>query len=168
MRLCLFCGSDIEHRRSQAKFCSKICRSFHHRGKTREIVQKECKISICDVEFVPNHGRQIYCNCCIKDGSVARESNLFQKYKITIKDFNESFALQDNVCAVCKSLEPNGGKWVVDHCHRSGNLRGILCDWCNRALGLMLDKPEVALSAAEYLSQDKQSFINSTRKELRR
>lgn len=42
-------------------------------------------------------------------------------------------------------------KLVVDHCHSSGEVRGLLCHNCNRALGLFKDSRENLLNAVEYL-----------------
>ncbi|MGH3767393.1 MAG: endonuclease domain-containing protein [Pseudonocardiaceae bacterium] len=39
----------------------------------------------------------------------------------------------------------------VDHCHNTGNVRGILCDTCNRGIGHLQDDPKLIRSAAEYL-----------------
>jgi hypothetical protein len=39
----------------------------------------------------------------------------------------------------------------LDHCHQSGQVRGVLCRNCNVALGLMADNPERLRRAAEYL-----------------
>ena len=42
-------------------------------------------------------------------------------------------------------------KLVVDHCHATGTVRGLLCHNCNRALGLLHDNTEVLLNAIKYL-----------------
>lgn len=58
---------------------------------------------------------------------------------------------QGGVCAICK-LEPCS-KLVVDHDHRTGCLRGLLCNRCNLGLGLFHDSPDRLRSAAIYLSK---------------
>ena len=57
-------------------------------------------------------------------------------------------------CAICKSTEPcmkNAGRLYVDHCHETGEVRGLLCFRCNTMLGNAGDSPEVLRLAAEYL-----------------
>lgn len=41
--------------------------------------------------------------------------------------------------------------WPVDHCHETGQVRGLLCNLCNQALGLFKDSPELLARATAYL-----------------
>lgn len=52
-------------------------------------------------------------------------------------------------CAICKRTN----KLHVDHCHSSGNLRGVLCQKCNMALGLLNDDVELLAKAIDYLNK---------------
>lgn len=62
---------------------------------------------------------------------------------------------QSNCCAICQSSEQiEGQRFAVDHCHNSGKFRGLLCNPCNRALGLFKDDPEILKRAFEYLSNN--------------
>ena len=47
--------------------------------------------------------------------------------------------------------EHHKSKLVVDHCHATGKVRGLLCHNCNRALGLLKDKISVLKNAIQYL-----------------
>jgi hypothetical protein len=55
-------------------------------------------------------------------------------------------------CAIC-GREPNARRprLVVDHCHRTGRNRGLLCDRCNRAIGLLGETVETLEAAVGYL-----------------
>lgn len=63
------------------------------------------------------------------------------------------FRVQGEVCAICrhKVYLDASPKAVVDHCHKTGNVRGILCSRCNSTLGYLNDDPVRARRAAEYL-----------------
>jgi hypothetical protein len=64
---------------------------------------------------------------------------------------------QDRLCAICGSRENRkiNGKYAtelsIDHCHRTGKVRGLLCHCCNLALGLFKDNPALLEKAASYL-----------------
>lgn len=85
-----------------------------------------------------------------------------RKYGITEEQVTAMRDAQDNRCGVClrpeHELKRRG--FVVDHCHTTGVVRGLLCDNCNKALGLLYDDPEVMRRAAEYIlssPQEKQT-----------
>jgi len=63
---------------------------------------------------------------------------------------------QNNVCAICFEegfimAEHHQAKLMVDHCHTTGRVRGLLCHNCNRALGLLKDNKSRFRSAITYL-----------------
>jgi hypothetical protein len=60
---------------------------------------------------------------------------------------------QGGVCAIC-SLRPDSKELSVDHCHETGRVRGLLCHYCNLAIGLFRDRQELLLAAAAYLSTE--------------
>jgi hypothetical protein len=73
----------------------------------------------------------------------------FQKYKLTPADFSKMLYEQKGVCAICGG--PPRGKWglFVDHDHKTGRVRGLLCHGCNRAIAI-LDNPKTRDKAIEY------------------
>jgi hypothetical protein len=80
---------------------------------------------------------------------------LKSKFNMTLEDYNEMLECQDNVCAICKQPEmgSRAKRLAVDHCHVTDMNRGLLCQRCNRALGLFQDDVEVLQNAVEYLSK---------------
>jgi hypothetical protein len=80
-----------------------------------------------------------------------RQQNLKQ-YGLTIESYNEMVINQGGVCKICL-LAPTGRKknLCVDHCHVTGKVRGLLCDSCNRAIGLLGDDTNLLAKAIEYL-----------------
>lgn len=68
-------------------------------------------------------------------------------------------AEQDGVCKICTNPEtavyPQTGKiknLTVDHCHKTGRVRGLICFSCNIILGHLEDRPEVVHSVLDYLN----------------
>lgn len=76
---------------------------------------------------------------------------LKRKYGLTLDSFNSMLSGQGNTCASCG--ETDWGKLgpVVDHDHNTGDIRGIVCNRCNVALGMLKDNPEIARKLAIYL-----------------
>lgn len=66
-------------------------------------------------------------------------------------------AKQNGVCAVCREVPPTN----VDHDHKTGRKRGLLCWPCNVAVGQLKDDPDRAIRLAQYLRQsiDGQEYL---------
>ena len=86
-----------------------------------------------------------------------RKCHLKRRYNITPQEYETKLASQDYKCALCgKDASDNkrGGKLDplhVDHCHKSGNLRDLLCYSCNSGLGQFKDSIETLQKAIDYL-----------------
>ncbi len=77
-----------------------------------------------------------------------RKSKLKVAYGITQEDVQGMAAAQDHRCAICLRKR----KLVVDHCHQTGRVRGLLCDGCNWAIGVLGDKNGALQRAADYVA----------------
>ncbi len=79
-------------------------------------------------------------------------------YGLTVENYNELLEKQNMCCAICKRDTPTG-KWkrfCVDHCHKTGKVRGLLCNECNRGMGLLKDDPSLLIKAANYLKESEE------------
>jgi hypothetical protein len=82
-----------------------------------------------------------------------REAQQARRYGLTLVHFRAMMAAQGNRCKCCgtlfgmlRSTRPN-----IDHCHATGQVRGILCLQCNLLLGHAEDKPAILETCAQYL-----------------
>lgn len=81
---------------------------------------------------------------------------LLKKYGLTIECFEKLLAAQDSKCKLCrKERAPTEREWQVDHCHKTGMVRGILCYNCNVGLGHFHDDPELMRAAIKYLGDSR-------------
>jgi hypothetical protein len=80
-------------------------------------------------------------------------SLLKSKYGITLAEYDAMAKKQDGKCAICESAEPkgNGARFAIDHSHKTGKVRGLLCGPCNTAIGKFQDDIAILQSAIEYL-----------------
>lgn len=84
-----------------------------------------------------------------------RSSRLKGVYGISLEDYNSMYAAQDGKCAICKSEKPSFGRGglSVDHCHKTGRVRKLLCTSCNTAIGKMKDSIDNMQRAVDYLRE---------------
>lgn len=76
------------------------------------------------------------------------------RYKLTKEEYIEILYAQGGVCGICSTVKPGrGSRLHVDHDHKTGKVRGLLCDKCNRGLGYFNDNPGILYSAYEYLCE---------------
>ena len=93
------------------------------------------------------------------DPNRSRVSSYKVKYGLTIEGYDTILKNQNGCCAICgtsKNIRIVSGKeqhthLVVDHCHITGKVRGLLCYTCNVGLGMFRDNTEYLKTAIEYL-----------------
>ena len=82
---------------------------------------------------------------------------LWRDYKITHADYEEMLEKQNYRCAICKSNNTKSNRkkrFAVDHDHKTGEVRGLLCDCCNRGIGLLEDSITNLENAIKYLNNE--------------
>lgn len=86
-----------------------------------------------------------------KTKHLAWRRNLLNKYGITVEAYEAMLLVQENRCAICRNVQTRR-RLNVDHCHQTGVVRGLLCDKCNKAIGLFGDSMELINRVIEYLA----------------
>lgn len=136
------------------KFCSqcqteKHITQFHIRNDTRSGIRSNCKECVRKGNLSRYHG----------DPESKRVSHhrawvhsLNKFYGITEEDYYRMYEEQQGCCAICGEKETNR-KLSVDHCHNTKAVRGLLCNACNKGLGLFEDSPIRLNSAIIYLME---------------
>lgn len=174
----------------QALFiCFCLALLFHKKG-----MDKYCPACDTDKpidEFTNNRsrpdGKASYCKLCTRQKLKERRQKpdypekqrfffMQWKYGLTQQEFRKILALQEGKCAVCgtqssdverpgftRSGKKNKGL-VVDHDHNTGAIRGLLCDRCNRAIGLLRESAMVLAKAAAYVEKMGLNYIPERRR----
>ena len=148
---------------------SKYNNNFHSRrreafesGKLARASKKKC--SLCKevknaVLFYKSNtnkdGLHGWCKECSDRRTV--ENGRKRLHGMTPNDYAIMLESQNGQCAICGIVQPIAGKrtFCVDHCHRTGKVRGILCTRCNTVLGNALDRVEILSAAILYLERAK-------------
>lgn len=82
---------------------------------------------------------------------VRKPKILTKMYGITIDNFYQMIHDQKNKCAICR--QPFTETPHIDHCHKTGKIRGLLCRHCNYGLGNFKDKKQNLTNALKYLEK---------------
>lgn len=85
----------------------------------------------------------------------SRKAHLKAKYGITLEEYNEKLQKQNGKCAICQGTETHDkhGVLAVDHDHKTGKIRDLLCFKCNAALGGFNDNKIILQKAIKYLEK---------------
>lgn len=82
-----------------------------------------------------------------------RKRNILKSsHNISLETYNQMFVDQKGCCKCCgrhQSILPKG--LFIDHCHITGNIRGLLCTGCNTALGMVKDNKQTLSNMIKYL-----------------
>lgn len=110
--------------------------------------EKARKIRLADPERVREIGRRSNRKRTYEQ---RKKEWLKRLYGITLDEYRKIWRSQSGLCKICKGLDSRGFELSVDHDHETNQIRGLLCQACNRALGLMRDDPKLLRKGAEYL-----------------
>lgn len=125
---------------------------------------RSCQITKDAEMFPPNpklkDGLGSYCRACRDQKAKAspnymkniRKAQLKRLYDVSPEQYDEMFAKQNGVCAICGLPETGKREYLcVDHDHASGRVRGLLCHDCNIGLGKFKDDATRLNKAIWYL-----------------
>lgn len=145
-QICLTCKQpdkefyDYEHEKS-CKECMSAARRAHYKAKRDSVLKRVRKYRKGNPDKI-------------------KHTKLMQTYGISFAEYNVILASQNGVCAVCEREERaiwRGQKTrlAVDHDHSTGAVRGLLCQKCNRALGLLEENVRHMARLIEYIEKFK-------------
>ena len=139
--------------------------AFARHSKTKDGLQGQCRqcrrqYYLDNQERCKEHMRQYNSTPERKarHAVMSRQATLQRKYGITVEEYNDMLAAQGGKCKICGRTDSGSvatNHLAVDHCHTTGKVRGILCDPCNRGLGLFQDNPDLTEAATAYLRRNK-------------
>lgn len=137
------------------------------RDKLTNAIKKPAKCSICgetdlSMFYLDKKGRRTHKDC--KKCRIAQEAEDWNskskiekfasrayKYGVSKEFLTKLFLKQEGKCAICNQ-KPTGKRGLaVDHCHKTGTVRGLLCHGCNVSLGQFKDDISILNNAIEYL-----------------
>ena len=152
---CKRCGADIssdfKKHGNLCGFCSSLdSKAYYRKNKkkakaVRKKYYKENRKAILDQMKERYHSdpavRQSHIDSAIKSKhGISADVYRYEYWRL--------YEMQNGNCAVCRKRK----KLVLDHCHRTGKIRGLLCSNCNTALGLVKENLEIVEGLRTYLN----------------
>lgn len=122
---CKSCGFDFTPYHPKTKYCCDTCRSEASNKQSRDFRKR-------------------------KSSEYIKDQNLRYNYGITFEDYSRMVTLAEGKCQVCLQKK----RLVVDHCHTTGIVRGLLCHSCNVGIGLLGDNEGGLEKALSYLKKE--------------
>lgn len=85
-----------------------------------------------------------------------KKAQRLKAFGLTLDDFNKLLEKQDYKCAICGFSDMSNKNYfpLVDHCHTTNKVRGLLCMNCNMGIGKLKDDVNILKSAIEYLERN--------------
>jgi hypothetical protein len=123
-------------------------RERHHRKWEADPVYRE-KVRAARRRYYESHKEAVRARA----REWRRKKDFREIYGMTLEDYDVMLAQQDGACAICRRKPKE--RLVVDHCHATGQVRGLLCAKCNTGLGLYQDNPDRLLAAIAYLESSR-------------
>ena len=122
---------------------------FHKNKRSKNGLANTCKP--CAI----TKSRELHARRFATDPSYKRaKKDSYVKYRhgISLEEYEAMLETQGGECAVCGTPSPKGG-WHLDHNHLTNELRGFLCNPCNRGIGYLQDDINLLMKAIEYLKR---------------
>lgn len=154
------CGASIKRKKA---LCCRACWLAAKARAWQQQTERRCsrcrRIRAVE-DFVRERARRgSWCSDCRRDYNRTRESILIKlrcrlrrQYGITLNEYMTIWNLQSGRCASClERLEFYGRDTHLDHCHSTGQVRGLLCRCCNQTAGFAKDAPITLRRLADYL-----------------
>ena len=180
MKQCIRCGQfkdetefpfnrygEKTYRRNTCRECYSTLRKNHENDdKPDGMACKKCG-EYKPISGFPRHRLCLYgvepvCKACKRQRrreyiklypERARNADLKYQYGITIEQYHAMHARQNGRCAICGTSEE---KLVVDHNHKTGQVRELLCHLCNAMIGCAREDIAILSSAVAYLQRQVQ------------
>ena len=141
-------GSRAAQARYRAKNSEKVAANQKKWNKTPKARAYRAKWFADRPDYMPAYQAKYSQD----NAEVRRWKAIKRIYGLTQADYDALSRHQENMCAVCMT-DLAAVKVHIDHCHASGRIRGLLCNRCNLALGLLRESADNAARARDYLTR---------------
>lgn len=144
------CHEEVKAKGLCKMHYQRLLRHGHTRYQDRKTTPKPCLIGTC--------GSYVYAKGLCHAHYIKQRK--WSAAGVDAARYQEMLREQNGVCAICHKPETAPDKasgktkdLAIDHDHKTGAVRQLLCSSCNRGLGLFNDDPELLDKAKAYLAR---------------
>lgn len=151
MKICISCN------------VAKPLEDFYRESRVKDGRQARCKkCHIKTTEKYRKKNPELYKKASKKYWDNLNEkkkhNNWIKRYGISAEEYQKMYDDQKGVCKICQNQCQTKQTLSVDHCHKTGKVRGLLCIKCNTALGMLNDNVLLFKEAINYLIHSEESI----------
>ena len=165
IKRCIICNKEIVNTIGRGRpkiICSVKCeevraKEWHNEYQQKPEVKAKKKAYLKEYSQLPKvKAKRQTLEFKARQKELCQKAHL-KKYGLTKETYNEILKQQNNKCAICKNEETNTFKGQIvnlsiDHNHKTGKVRGLLCLKCNTSLGNLKDDISLFYKCIEYLN----------------
>ena len=150
-------------REKKREYMAEYLKTYQRRKPTAEEKMERARLRREKYEKDAEHREKVKAQARkynAKNPEVKKANRFKQEFSITLDQYNAMLESQGGRCAICgaektgvKESKKRERSLSVDHCHGTGNVRGLLCHNCNLGLGHFQDNPELLRKAIGYLNK---------------
>ena len=156
--------NNLDKKRLSSGRAKKEARRLYREGLT-DIEPKSNIWTREDRQKNPERYREQSAKSRKKLGQLRNTQEVCRRLNWTVDDYYKMHAEQNGRCAICKEVETRKSRTdgkicalAIDHCHKSGKIRNLLCHDCNTGLGKFKDNTELMKKAILYLEKHKHTI----------
>lgn len=142
MKICNKCGTSKEFDKffkdkASSDGCYSICKACKKEGVYKWRSNNNERYNAVQRNYNKKHRRRIHYK---------------RAYDMSVDEIAALFLSQKGLCAICGKAATGIRPLAVDHCHKTGQVRGMLCYGCNREIALLDDESKLK-KALEYVER---------------
>ncbi len=150
---CKRCDAEIISAKRHGNLCWSCAmvdkKAYYQKNRKREVAKRKKYYKENRNEILDQMKERYHSDPAVRQSHI--DSAIKSKHGISAEEYRYEYwrlyEMQNGNCAICRKRK----KLVLDHCHRTGKIRGLLCSNCNTALGLVKENLEIIEGLRTYL-----------------